>query len=65
MRYDFYKEVPDAPPLDIYGSYVEVVERRLGYAGILGGADMKVLKDWCTRFSSESEHLWEDIFHWE
>ena len=55
--FELYEEVPDAVFLEMYGSYVEVVARHIRGAGGSGGADAKVLKDWCTRFSSGSEHL--------
>ena len=45
------------PPLAISGQYVLVVVQHIKGAGGLGGVDAKVLKDWCTCFSSESEHF--------
>ena len=32
--FEFYEEVPDAVPIDISGSYVDVVARHIGGAGI-------------------------------
>ena len=62
--FEVYEEVSDAVLLEISGSDVEVVARHLGGAGGLVGEEKKVLKDWCTRFSSESEHLREELSHW-
>ena len=56
--FDFYEEVPYSAPLKISSSDVEVVARHIGGAGGPGGVDEKFLKDWCTRFSSDSEDLW-------
>ena len=64
--FEFYEEVSDAPPpLNIYGSDVEVVERRLGGFDGPGRSNEKLLKEWCTLFSSELEHIQEEISHWE
>ena len=45
------------PPLAIFGPHVQVVMQNIKGAGGLGGVDAKVLKDWCTCFSSELEHF--------
>ena len=44
-NFEFYEEVPDEIPLDISGSDVKVVVRRLGGAGGPVGANAKVFKD--------------------
>ena len=51
------------PPLNISGSYINVVARRLGGAGIPGGEDANLLKDWCNLFSPESEQLQEELYN--
>ena len=40
------------PPLNVSGSDVEIVARRLGGVSKRIGADEKVLKDWCIHFYS-------------
>ena len=48
-------------PFDITLSHSKVVARHLGDVGGPGGADDKVLKDWCTRFSAELGYLREEL----
>ena len=56
--FELYEEVPDAAPLNISGSDVEVVARHIVGAGRPGVVYAKVLKYWFDHFSSDSEHLW-------
>ena len=51
-------------PLDISGLDAKVLARRLEGAGIPGGADANVLKEWYTLFSSDSEHLRKELAQW-
>ena len=50
--FELYEEVPDASPLNVSGSDVEIVARRLGGVSKRIGADENVLKDWCIHFYS-------------
>ena len=43
--FDIYKKVPDLVPLNIYGSYDEVLLQSLGGTGGIGGAYAKVLNN--------------------
>ena len=62
--FEMYQEIPDAVPFDISGADVEVVARCINSSDIPGVADAKVLRNWCTRFSSESEHIREELSLW-
>ena len=63
--FELYEEVPYTVSLDILGSDFDIVERHLGGDCRPGGAGANFLKDLCTCLSSESEHLQEEISHWE
>ena len=58
LTFELYEEIPNAGFLEIFDTYVEVVERHLRVAGRPEGTDSESLKDWLTHFSSESEHHW-------
>ena len=60
-NFEMYEDIPDKLPLEISGADVEVVERCIDGSGGPGGADTKVLRYWCNRSSSWSEHLQEEI----
>ena len=61
--FELYEEVLDTVLLDISGSDVKILARHLGGAGGPVVAYAKVFKESSTRFSSESEHLREELFH--
>ena len=52
--FEMYEEIHDLVPLYISVSDVELLARQLNGSVGTGGADSKVLRDWCTRFSYES-----------
>ena len=51
--------------LEISGSNVKVVERHIRIYVRPGGSYLKFLKEWCNHFSSDSDHLQEELTHWE
>ena len=51
--------------LNISGSYIKVSMRHIGGSGGPRVVDAKLIKDWCTRFSSEFKILQEELNHLE
>ena len=56
--------LPKLITLDITSSDFEITVRKMGGLGGPSGTDSMMLKDWYTRFGSESESLREELSGW-
>ena len=63
--FEDYPEQPTLLPLDITAHKIEETVRKMGGSGGPSVTDLMMLKDWCTRFSAESESLREDLAAWK
>ena len=53
--FEYYHTRPKVLPLDVTSHEIKETVRKMGGSEGPSGADSAMLKDWCTRFSAESE----------
>ena len=62
--FEYYHERPEVLPLNVTAHEIEEMVRKMGGSGGPIKTDSMMLKDWCTRFSAESESLRKELAAW-